>query len=206
MSGSFKYLQTRSGGSVKEREAPMGTGGTYLAQPVPASNYITIEEVGFGSHHISKVSVAAQPITVANTTGISFGSVPLLTFPKGVIHIGVTCVDNFLIDYTDDAGNVTPIAGTMGGDFSIGSTATSDATLNSTDVNILASTSYDPFSTAVDANSAINVLLDGSSTPITAYLNFIVDDSDVADAASDIVKIGTTSVPVYFYFAWKVIR
>jgi hypothetical protein len=204
--GTFEYLQSRSGGAVKRRTAQMGTTGLFLAQPTAGSSYITLEELGQGSQHLTKCTIAGQPITLANTTGISFGSVPLLSFPKGVVHISAVSVDNFLFDYTDDAGNVTPIAGTHGGDFAIGSSATADGTLNGTEVNILASTSYDPFSTAVDANSAINAIIDGSSTAVTAYINAIVDDADVGDAASDVVEIGTTAAPVYIYLAWRMVR
>lgn len=184
----------------------MGTSGLVLAQPVAGSSYITLEEMGVGPRHLTKCTISGQPITLGNTTGISFGSVPLLTFPKGVVHISAVSVDNFLFDYTDDTANVTPIAGTHGGDFSLGSSATADATLNSTEVNILASTSYDPFSTAVDANSAINAIIDGSSTAVTCYINCIVDDTDVGDGASDVIEIGTTAVPVYIYIAWSMVR
>ena len=204
--GTFEYLQSRSSGAVKRRSGQIGTTGLYLAQPVAGSSYITLEELGIGPQHVTKCTISGQPITVANTTGISFGSVPLLTFPKGVVHIQAVSVDNFLFDYTDDAANVTPIVGTHGGDFSLGSSATADATLNSTEVNILASTSYDPFSTAVDANSAINAIIDGSTTAVTCYINCIVDDSDVADGASDQIEIGTTAAPVYVYLSWSMVR
>jgi hypothetical protein len=133
---------------------------------------------------------------LANTTGISFGSEPLITLPAGKIHILSSNVEDFLWGL-ENAGNATPIAGTMGGDISLGSTATADATLNSTDVNVLASTSYDPFSTAVAANSGINVILDGTTTPVTIYLNAIIDDADVANAASDVLEANGT-----FYFSW----
>ena len=184
----------------------MGTTGLYLAQPVAASSTVTLEELGQGSSHLTKCTIAGLPITVANTTGVSFGSAALLTFPKGVIHIAAVAVDNFKFDLTDDDGNATPLSGTMGGDFSLGSSATADATLNNTEVNILASTSYDPFSTAVDANSAINAIIDGSSTAVTCYINALVDDADVADAASDQIEIGTAAAPVYIYFKWSMIR
>jgi hypothetical protein len=201
--GYIEYLQSRAGGAVKRRLTQMGTSEMALAQPTPGSTYITLSEHGIGPVHTTKATIAGQPITLANTTGISFGSVPLMTFPKGVVHIQAVRVESFLYDLTDDAGNVTPLAGTMGGDFSLGSTATSDATLNSTDVNILASTSYDPFSAAVDALSGINVLIDGSATAATCYINCIVDDADVADLASDIVEIGTTAAPVYITLSWR---
>ena len=204
--GSFEYLQSRSGGSVKRRTAQMGTSGFLVAQPSAASTTVTLEELGQGSRHLTKCTIAGLPITVGNTTGISFGSAALLTFPKGVVHIEAVSVDDFKFDLTDDAGNVTPLTTAMGGDFSLGSAATADATLNGTEVNILASTSYDPFSTAVDANSAINAILDGSSTPITVYVNAIVDDADVADGASDQIEIGTTAAPVYVYIKWSMVR
>lgn len=198
--GTFTYKDTNSNGSVKLREAQMGSLGGALAQPTtPFGSYITVTEYGIGSDHLTKLDIAALPLTLANTTGISFGSKQLITMPKGKIHILSSNVEDYLYDYTDDEGNVTPIAGTMGGDFSLGSTATSDATLNSTDVNILASTSYDPFSTAVSANSAINVILDGTSTPVSIYLNAIIDDADVADTASDVIELSCT---MWFKWYW----
>lgn len=158
--------------------------------------YVTVTELTPGPLRITKVEVAGLPVTLANTTGISFGSEPLITLPSGKIHILSSNVEDFLWGL-ENAGNVTPIAGTMGGDISLGSTATADATLGTTDVNVLASTSYDPFSGAISANSGINVILDGTSTPITIYLNAIIDDADVADAASDVLEANGT-----FYFAW----
>lgn len=200
MPGTFEFSEIQSSGSVQRRTASLGTDGAALAQPVtPFGSYITVEEFGIGSDHLTKLTIAGLPITLGNTSGISFGSKQLITMPKGKIHFISSNVEDFLYDYTDDAGNVTPIAGTMGGDFSLGSTATADATLNSTDVNILASTSYDPFSTAVSANSAINAILDGTSTPISVYLNAIIDDADVADGASDILKVGCT---MWFKWYW----
>jgi hypothetical protein len=162
------------------------------------SAFLTITELAHpeASVRITKVEVAALPITIANTTGISFGAEPLLTFPAGKIHILSSNVEDFLWGL-ENAGNATPITGLMGGDISLGSTATSDATLNSTDVNILASTSYDPFSAAIAANSAINVILDGTTTPVSVYLNAIIDDADVANAASDVLEANGS-----FYFVW----
>lgn len=197
--GTFDYKETQSSGAVKWRTAQIASNGSALAQPsTPFPSYITVEEYGIGPDHLTKLTIAALPVTLGNTTGISFGSKQLLTFPKGKIHIISSNVEDFLWGLTN-AGNATPIAGTMGGDFSLGSTATSDATLNSTDVNILASTSYDPFSTAVSANSGINVILDGTSTASSIYLNAIIDDADVADAASDILELGCT---MWFKWYW----
>jgi hypothetical protein len=197
--GTFDYKDSNASGSVKIRTAQMGNGGSALVQPTtPFGSYITVSEYGIASDHLTKLTISGLPVTLGNTTGISFGSKQLLTFPKGKIHIVSSNVEDFLWGLTN-AGNATPIAGTMGGDFSLGSSATADATLNNTEVNILASTSYDPFSTAVSANSAINVILDGTTTPISVYLNAIIDDADVADAASDILELSCT---MWFKWYW----
>lgn len=158
--------------------------------------YVTISELTKGTVRITKVVVDSLPVTVGNTTGVSFGSEPLVTFPSGKIHILSSNAEDFSWGLAN-VGNATPIAGTHGGDISLGSTATSDATLNSTDVNVLASTSYDPFSTPISANSGINAILDGTSTAITVYLNAIVDDADVGNGASDVLEANGT-----FYFVW----
>jgi hypothetical protein len=203
MAGTIQYKETQTGGSVQFKEAAfpnLGTRGLQGPSVASASvGYVTLEEHGFATDHLTKVTITALPVTLANTTGISFGSKQLITFPLGKIHIISANVEDFLWDYTDDDGNVTPITGTMGGDFSLGSSATADATLNGTEVNILASTSYDPFSAAVSANSGINVILDGSSTAASVYLNATIDDADVADAASDILDLTCT---MWFKWYW----
>lgn len=189
MAATIEYKDVQTGGSVQIKEATFGTSG--LAQFIPNSSYIVATEEGVGNFHRTKLVITALPLTVANTTGISFGNVLLGAFPKGRILVRETVVKDVLYGLTN-AGNVTPIAGTMGGDFALGTTGTSDATLNSTDVNILASTSYDPFSTAVSAIGIINAAFDGRTTATDLYFNGIVDDADVADTASDIVEVNGT--------------
>lgn len=159
-------------------------------------SYVTITELTKGTVRITKVVAAGLPLTVANVTGASFGFEPLVRFPAGKIHFLSSNVEDFSWGL-GHVGNATPIAGTMGGDISLGSTGTTDSTLNSTDANVLASTSYDPFSTPISANSGINAILDGTATPVTVYLNAVVDDGDVANAASDVLEANGT-----FYFVW----
>jgi hypothetical protein len=197
---TIEYKEVQSGGSVQIKTMQVSdTGVSTLAPSVAGASqgYVTLTEEGIGPFHITKINLGNVPVTLGNTTGISFGSVGLMTFPKGKIHIISSNVEDFLWGLGNE-GNVTPIAGTMGGDIALGSTATADATLNSTDVNVLASTSYDPFSTAISANSAINAILDGSSTAITLYLNAIIDDADVADTASDVLE-ATGTIRVVWY-------
>jgi hypothetical protein len=191
MAGLIEYKDVQSSGAVQFRTAPYPTGPG--ASPFVSANstYITETEEGIGSYHKTKLVIAGLPITLANTTGISFGAVLLGTFPKGRIVVRETVVKDILYGLTN-AGNVTPIDAADGGDFALGTTATSDATLNSTDVNILASTSYDPLSTAVGAIGIINAAFDGRTTPTVLYYNGIIDDADVGDAASDILELNGT--------------
>lgn len=193
---NLTFAQTRAGADEVESllSSNYNTGAVVAGSGNEA--YVTVTELTPGPLRITKVVVDSLPITVANTTGVSFGTEPLIQFPSGKIHILSSNVEDFIWGL-ENVGNATPIAGTMGGDISLGSTGTSDATLNSTDVNILASTSYDPFSTPIAANSGINAILDGTSSPITVNLNAIVDDGDVSDAASDVLEANGT-----FYFAW----
>jgi hypothetical protein len=162
--------------------------------PAAGSAYVSVTETSppGSALRIFKAVVTSLPVTLANTTGISFGSALLLTLPStGKFHLLSSNVASFLWGL-GNAGNATPIVDTMGGDFSLGTTATSDATLNSTDVNVMASTSYDPFSAAVTVNSGINAIL---ASGASIYLNAIIDDADVANAASDVLEANGT-----FYF------
>lgn len=191
MAGLIEYKEVQPSGSVQFKTAPFPTGAGITAFVPANSTYITATEEGIGSFHKTKLVIAGLPVTLGNTTAISFGNVLLGTFPKGRIIIRETVVKDVLYGL-GNAGNATPIAGTMGGDFSLGTTGTSDSTLDGTDVNILASTSYDPFSTAVSAIGIINAAFDGRSTPIALYYNGIIDDGDVGDGASDILELGAT--------------
>lgn len=186
---TIEYKEAQNSGSVQLKNATFGTSG--LSQFIPNSSYIVATEEGFGNFHRTKLVITALPITLANTTGVSFGTVLLGTFPLGRTLVRETVVKDILYGLTNE-GNATPIAGTMGGDFALGTTGTADATLNSTDVNILASTSYDPFSTAVSAVGIINAAFDGRTTATPLYFSGIIDDGDVADTASDVLEINGT--------------
>ena len=189
MAGTITYRKSLSSGAEATRTVSFGTAG--INPFVSNSSYVVATEEGVGNFHRTKLVITSLPITVANTTGISFGNVLLGTFSKGRIIIRETVVKDILYGLTN-AGNATPIDGADGGDFALGTTGTSDATLNSTDVNILASTSYDPLSTAVSAVGIINAAFDGRTTATALYYNAIIDDADVADLASDILELNGT--------------
>jgi hypothetical protein len=73
----------------------------------------------------------------------------------------------------------------------MGTTATADSTLATTEVDLLPSTAMlDPFVVGVgrsNVGSALAALVqfDGTTTAIDQYINVIVDDADVADGAAN---------------------
>lgn len=84
----------------------------------------------------------------------------------------------------------TPIDSADGGDVAIGSTAPGDGTLTGTDVDLVPSTSIDPISGGITgAALAATAQFDGTTTPLDAYLNILIDDADVADGASDVLQV-----------------
>lgn len=154
-----------------------------------------------GNVDMTLLTFTKLPFLVSNTSAISFGKLKLLTMPFGRFAIcGGSCIFtsvNWAVNY--QAVQTTGVAGTVigaggSGDFSVGTTGTTDSTLNSTDVDIVASTALiDPFVLGVGSNIAtpgavVNVPteFDGSTTTTsgtakTINLNVIVDDADVVD-------------------------
>lgn len=153
---------------------------------------VSASEQGNGIVQRTVLSLVEMPVTVGNTTGVSFGGTKFYDFPAGrILILGVT-VANVSFDLTD-AGNATPIAGTHGGDFSIGTTAPSDGTLTNADVDLLPSTSIDPISGGVaGAALAASAQFDGTTAAVDAYFNILIDDADVGDGASDVLLVNAT--------------
>lgn len=156
-------------------------------------------EYGNGISQQTVLTLDAKEITVANTTGVSFGGAKIYTFPQGRIFVkGVTL--KLLTVGLGNAGNATPIAGTMGGDISLGTTPPSDGTLTVADVALLPSTSIDPISGGITgAALAAAAQFDGTTTPIPVYINMLIDDADVADGASDILELSATITITWDY-------
>ncbi len=159
-----------------------------------AASHATVAaaEGGTGPFHQTVLTLTDFPVLVGNTTGISFGSRELYAFPQGRISIR-GCTLKLLTFKLTDPLNVTPIATTHGGDVAVGTTATADATLTGTDVDLLPSTSIDPISAGIaGATLAADALFDGTTTAKKAFMNVIIDDSDVADGASDLILVSGT--------------
>lgn len=170
-----------SGPAVLQASAVSGVG--------TAGTGTTASEQGSSVVHKTVLTMADVSVTVGNTTGVSFGGTKIYDFPAGrILVLGVTAA-NISFDLTD-AGNVTPIAVTHGGDVAIGTTAPDDGTLTNEDVDLLPSTSIDPISGGVTgAALAASAQFDGTTAAKDAFFNILIDDADVGDGASDVILV-----------------
>lgn len=188
----FKNKSGQAVLKVTEGGLEFGAGFNESSVGVGAKNgdTVVVQELGNTVVKQTVLSLTATPVTVANTTGASFGGVKLYGFPAGrILVLGVTA--DLSMDWS-----ASDIVATGSGDFSMGTTITTDATLDGTDVNLLPSTGMlDPFAAGVGTAKgalAASAQFDGTSTAIDANLNIIIDDADVDNAASDIVLVTGT--------------
>ena len=169
----------------RERPSDLDTVGAAVT-----SIGVKAEEFGVGILRQTKLTLTNVPVVTGNTSGASFGSAKIYDFPEGRIAIlGVTAKFTG-ITFNTEAGATGDIAGGGSGDYSLGSTATADATLSLTDVDMLPSSAMlDPFVAGVGRSNAGSALaaaaqFDGTTTAIDMYLNAIIDDADVSDGAA----------------------
>jgi hypothetical protein len=162
----------------------------YGAGAAAGTGVLAVEDGIAGAIQQTTLKFTDLVVTVANTTGASFGSQKIYDFPQGRIHL-LGGRANLTLNW---AG--TDIAAAGSGDFSLGTTATADATLGGTDVDLMASTALlDPFVLGIGTgkgNLVTSTAFDGTATAIDMFLNIIIDDADVDDADTDPVTIDGT--------------
>lgn len=159
---------------------------------------ITVQEFGDGVIHKTVLTCVATPIAMTDDAGVAqYGGVKVYDFPAGLIMTLGVVIDGSFTGYAS-------LIDTFDGDVAMGTvTASTGATLTSTEANILQST---PLTQAVaevancDAVSAATALtesgarhLDGTATAIDAFLNFVVDDN-AAHGAGTASFTGTITI------------
>lgn len=153
-----------------------------------ASAYATIENAGIGPLRQAVVTVTALPISCAdNGASGTSGSVQLLDFPAGLVNI-LGCVPNltYASEVATDANFLSAIGSVA---------AAADASLTSTEANIVPSTATAIASSAATfaaVNTTASILLDGTSTAADVYLN--VASSTNPSAAYGITATGTITI------------
>ena len=139
------------------------------APTVGTASGLTLVDYSIGAIHKSVITLTAlsQAVTDNGSTG-SVGT-KLITFPEGAVSfLGIAC--NLTAATTAAWAPTTPVA-------SIGTaTAAADATLTSTEADLIPSTALTIFDGAttfkVLGTAATRPVFDGSTTPKELYLNF----------------------------------
>jgi len=148
---------------------------------------------------ISKLefSVNAPITSVATGSAIGFGSAVIGDFPEGnILLLGAIANLNFTGPTSDD------LTDTWAGDFGIGTTPASDATISVADEDIIPETAIPPAtaeaSPVVRAPSTANgVILDNTDGSLEINLNLLVDAANQTDDTS-VVITATGSVVISF--------
>jgi len=121
-----------------------GVGAAGIASP--SLGYVTAKHFGVAPNFQTVLYFAGLPVLTGNTTGASFGSKQVFTFPQARVRIDNVNAYFKTIAFNAAAGGAGNISQTGSGDYSMGSAATADATLAGTDVDLLPSTAMlDPF-------------------------------------------------------------
>lgn len=149
----------------------------------------TVAEGG-GTVHQTVITLAAFQALVA---GVGVGDVgsKIYDFPTGLISILGAVMD---LTITASGGQISSTASVVA---SIGSvTAAHDATLTSTEADIVPSTAY---TLVASVKHAVGLgvtpkIFDGTGTPASAYLNIAVPDADRSDTSENLSVSGTIKI------------
>lgn len=151
---------------------------------VPAAIASTTVATEHGNRvvHRTVITCTATPIAISDDAGVAqYGGVKLYDFPEGMLLFFGASID----------GSLTlpaPFVDAFGGDVALGTvTATTGATLISTEADYLTSTALTTAVTKVansDAQSIATALteagarwMDGTATAKDLFLNFVIDDN-----------------------------
>jgi len=130
------------------------------------------------------LTLADHVILIDGSSGVGFGATNLYAFPEGRIWVAGVVVENLIL--TPDGAD---LADGEGGDMSLGTVGTANATLDGTAVDLIAKTSTDPIHGTNDIALADNTAhFDGSSTAVNVALSWIADDADVATISTNTVN------------------
>jgi hypothetical protein len=150
------------------------------------------------------LTCTATPITIADDANVAqYGGVKVYDFPLGAI-----CILGAVVDGALTLGVTGTITDTWEGDVALGTaTATTGATLTGTEADILPSVAIAAATSKVGTIGAVPVAtvltesgarwLDGTTTAIDMYLNFVIDDS-----ASHTAGTGTFTGTVTFHWIY----
>lgn len=145
---------------------------------------------------IVKDTIVLDGVTVtvsATGAAIGFGSAVIGDFPEGnILLLGIAGTVGFAGSGAD--ANLTD---TWSGDFGVGTTPASDATITAGDVDIIASTAIGPavaeaIAAARVAESHGDVIFDNTDGSLEINMNVLVDAANIVDDTSVILTLSGT--------------
>lgn len=181
------------------------TGGWHAVEQLGEGDIPTVtglSAVSYGAGPFRYVEVTFQNVAVPladEAAVVAYGGLKFFDFAEGAVCI-VGAVANFNVTKTSAGVNAD-----WDGDFGVGTaTASNNATLTGTEQNVIPSTATpQAVSGATTAKGVLTTMaiLDGTTTPVDLYVNFLVDDTDhnVAGTACNLILNGTLS----FAYIWQ---
>jgi len=151
---------------------------------------ITATEFGGGGGHKTVLTFTNYVLaTVDHTTNGAQGSAVIYTFPEGVIQLLGASYNLTIARVGTNIGATAAVVGSIGS----AAAAITDATLTSTEADMIASTSGTLTAGAgslKSSGSLVATAFDGHTTPITANLNVAIPDA--GSAGDDSLTISGT--------------
>lgn len=145
---------------------------------LPSVTGLSVVEMGDGAFHFTKLKFVDVAFALTDVAGVvAYSGKKVYDFPAGFIQI-VGAVADLALTKSSAGVNAD-----WDGDFGVGQvTASNNATLSSTEQDIIGTTATPQAvagaTTARGSGPVQAALLDGHTTPIDLYLNFLVDDGD----------------------------
>lgn len=162
-----------------------------------AGTGVAVTEYGDGAIHKTTFTFTDVDLALTDNAGVvAYTGLKIYDFPAGAIMIVGATSD---IDLTKSSTGVNV---DWDGDVGVGTvTATNDASLATTEQNIIPTTATPQAAAgATTANgqstATQNAVLDGTTTAIDAFLNLLVDDADhdVTGTACNLIANGTVTI------------
>lgn len=179
---TFLEVGGRKVAEVNTRGAAAGTG-------------VVATESGGGAVNKTVLTFTNTPVVLADAAGVvAYGGLKVYDFPAGNIHVLGAVSD---VDLTKSSAGVNA---DFDGDMGVGTvTASNNATLSSTEQNVIPTTATpQAVSGVTTANGASTgaATLDGTGTAVDLYFNLLVDDADhdVTTTPCNLILNGTLTV------------
>lgn len=159
-----------------------------------ATSSATVKETGFGRLQVTTINFTSFSQSMTDEAGVvAYGGTKVYDFPEGnILILGATL--NATLTKSGAGINAD-----FDGDVGVGTvTASNNATLSSTEQNIIPTTATPQAvagaTTAKGINAAAIAPLDGTATAVDMYLNYLIDDADqdiTGGGASSLLTTGT---------------